>query len=106
MRSRRHVTARELHLPARAACLDAAVRVAHDDTDAAIPLLTTAIDRFSELEMSFLAEAARRARGLLLRDRGAAMVREAEAWMADQNIVDRPALCRVFLPGFPGSCVA
>jgi serine/threonine protein kinase/tetratricopeptide (TPR) repeat protein len=87
---------------ALAACLEAAVCMARGDLDGAIPLLTAAIDRFSQLEMGFLAEAAKRARGLLLGERGAAMVRDAEAWMLDQGIVDPAAFCRVFLPGFPG----
>jgi serine/threonine protein kinase len=87
---------------ALAACLEAAVHHARGDVDAAIPLLTTAVDHFSQLEMAFLAEAAKRARGLLLGERGAAVVRDAEAWMVDQGIVDPAAFCRVFLPGFPG----
>jgi serine/threonine protein kinase len=85
-----------------ACCLEAAVCRARGDVDGAIPLLTTAVDRFSELEMCFLAEAAKRARGLLLGERGAAMVRDAEAWMIDQGVVNPAAFCRVFLPGFPG----
>jgi serine/threonine protein kinase len=81
--------------------LEAGIASAQGDRDAAIPRLTAATDRAGEQEMFYLAELTKAARGRILGgERGAALVREADAWMAEQTIADPDALARVFLPGF------
>jgi serine/threonine protein kinase len=86
---------------ALALTLEAALAAQGGDAALAIPKLTAATDRASEQELYFLAELTRAARGRLLGgERGDAMVREAAAWMTEQNIADPAALGRIFLPGF------
>jgi hypothetical protein len=70
------------------------------EPEEALALLTAAADRAAEQEMFLLAAACQGARGRLLGgDRGAALVRESETWLGDQNIADPPAMARLFLPG-------
>ena len=92
---------------ALALSLDAGICGVRGDLAAALPYLAAATDRAGEQELGFLAAATQAARGRILgAERGAALVRDAEAWMSDQSIADPVALSRVFLPGLEWDALA
>jgi hypothetical protein len=85
---------------AMALALRAGVVALTESRDAAVPILTMTAGRATQQEMAFLAAAAHAARGRIVGgDTGAALTRDAEAWMRDQTVADPIAMTRVFLPG-------
>jgi tetratricopeptide (TPR) repeat protein len=64
--------------------------------------LTQAVDDFTAADMQlFTAVCRRRLAALVGGDRGASLRREAEAWMADQEVRNPMAVCRLLAPGLP-----
>lgn len=71
------------------------------DHRAAISRLTRAVEAFTEADMKLYAAAASRRLAVLVGgDRGRAMQRDADAWMAAQEIRNPSAMTRLFAPGF------
>jgi serine/threonine protein kinase/tetratricopeptide (TPR) repeat protein len=92
---------RRVDAEALALALAAAVRGIEGDREAAVSLLTSAADRAGERELGAVTAAARAVRGHLIGgERGAALLRDAEAWMTEQGVVDPAAFTRVLMPGF------
>ena len=78
--------------------------LAHLDGDsrAAADRLTNAVEAFSQADMQlYAAVARRRLAGLLGADRGRSLQREADDWMASQEIRNPAAMTRLLAPGFP-----
>ena len=77
--------------------------IAHLEKEPALAIrcLEDAIDRFDRADMKLYAAVARRHIGALREDdRGRETGREADAWMAAQNIRNPPAITRMLAPGF------
>ena len=61
-----------------------------------------AVDRFERADMKLYAAVTRRRIGALQDDaRGRELRRQAEEWMAAQNIKNPAAMTRMLAPGFP-----
>ncbi len=78
--------------------------LAHLDGDGgkAVDRLTRAVDAFAQEDMQlYAAVARRRLAGLVGADRGASLRREADEWMASQEIRNPAAMTRLLAPGFP-----
>ena len=79
----------------------AAVAYLRGDQRAAVRWLEQAVARTMLLGMMLHAAVARRRLGRLVGgDAGVALLAEADAWMAEQEIVDRDRVTEVFAPGF------
>jgi len=77
--------------------------IAHLEKEPALAIrcLEDAIDRFDRADMKLYAAVARRHIGALREDdRGRETGREADAWMAAQNIRNPAAITRMLAPGF------
>jgi len=69
----------------------------------ALSYLHDAADRFARADMKLYVAVARRRIGALQDDEhGRALAREADAWMAGQNIRNPAAMTHMLAPGFPG----
>ncbi len=68
----------------------------------AVRYLHDAVDRFDRADMKLYAAVARRRLGALQDDaRGRELQRQAEEWMAAQNIKNPACMTRMLAPGFP-----
>src|SRR5262249_12330188 len=82
--------------------LRAALAAQRGDTVGARGLLAEAVTAFEALDMHLSAAATRRRLGELLGGtEGAALVAQADAWMASQNIRNPARMTAAFAPGFP-----
>ena len=71
-------------------------------TSLALRCLDDAVDRFDRADMKLYAAVARRRIGALQDDaRGRELKRQADEWMAAQNIKNPAAMTRTLAPGFP-----
>ena len=76
--------------------------MAHGQPDAARVRMGEAAALFQAQEMGLHAAVARRRQGVLLGgDEGRALVAEADAWMAGQQVRNPARLAAVLAPGFP-----
>jgi serine/threonine protein kinase len=92
---------RRVDAEALALALTAALQSIAGDREGAVAMLTAAADRAGERELGAVTAAARAVRGHLIGgDRGAVLLRDAEAWMTEQGIADPASFTRVFMPGF------
>jgi hypothetical protein len=81
--------------------LRAAVASLERRTPLALGYLDEAVDRFDRADMNLYAAVARRRIGALQDDaRGGEMKRQADEWMAAQNIRNPAAMTRMLAPGF------
>jgi len=79
--------------------------IAHLEGNSPLSLshLHDAADRFARADMKLYVAVARRRIGELQDDEhGRALAREADAWMAGQNIRNPAAMTHMLAPGFPG----
>ena len=82
--------------------LRAAIAHVEGRTPLAVRYLDDAVDRFDRADMKLYAAVARRRLGALQDDRrGRELRRQAEKWMAAQNIKNPAAMTRMLAPGFP-----
>ncbi|HSS19641.1 MAG TPA: protein kinase [Pyrinomonadaceae bacterium] len=84
-----------------ATLLRAGVANQRGDTAKATALLSESIQSFDRAGMQLHAAAARRRLGEKLRDeRGAQLIKDADAWMAEQKIKNPERMTRMLAPGF------
>ena len=82
--------------------LTGAIAHLEGNTPLAVQYLDDAVDRFDRADMKLYAAVARRRAGALRDDsRGRELSRQAEHWMAAQNIRNPAAMTRTLAPGFP-----
>jgi hypothetical protein len=79
--------------------LRAGVHVCRARAEAAVPLLGSAEEAFTRLDMHLHAAVVRRRRGESVAGvEGADLIGRSDAWMAGQNVRDPESLCEVFAP--------
>ncbi len=101
--ARRMEGARMPWCAALARLLRAGIAAARGRTEAAVGLLTDAEAGFEATDMALCAAAARRRRGEVLGgDTGAALVADADSWMAAQEIRNPARMTGMLAPGFDG----
>jgi hypothetical protein len=82
--------------------LRAGIAYLEGSTPLALRCLHDAADRFERADMKLYLAAARRRIGALQGDQhGRELQRQADAWMAAQNITNSICMTRLLAPGFP-----
>ena len=84
-----------------ASLIRAGIANRRDDKTNAVDLLSAAVGEFSSGDMKLYAAASKRRLGETLGgERGAELIKEADAWMLSQKIKNPEAMTRMLAPGF------